>query len=872
MRVIVRLAALVATVLACVAQPALPAAADATAHTLATGPFAQNWADTSAISTNDNWDGVPSIIGYRGDDLTSTPGVDPRTVLADGAGTPVDVLANQVNPSGLAVGGVAEFDRLADPTVALNGSGTADAPHLVLALATLGRQDIVVSYTLRDLDGSANNALSPVAVQYRVGASGPYTDLPAGYEPDASDGPNLAGRATPKSVTLPTEANDQALVFVRVLTTNADGFDEWIGVDDITVASTPIAGGPCSAADTPINQVQGSGAEAALNGPVTVQGVVVGDYEGASPNLRGFYLQEQSQVDADPATSEGIFVFNGNRDDVELGQVVQVSGTAGEFQGQTQLSSVTAIEQCGTTAVVTPVDVTLPLPAAQDGVEYLERFEGMLVRLPQTLSVTEHFQLGRFGQVVLASGGRLRQPTAVAAPGVEALAVADANRANRIIVDDAQNNQNPATVAFGRGGNPLSAANTLRAGDTATGIVGVLTYTWAGAAASGNAYRVRPIGALGGGTPIFLPANQRPDSPPNVGGTVRVAGVNLLNYFNTFGANACSGGVGGAALDCRGADNQAEFERQWPKTVAMITALNPDIIGVNELENDGYGPSSAIRDLVSRLNAATAPDTYAFIDVDARSGQANALGNDAIKVALLYKPAVVTPVGVTGVLNTGAFGQYNLAGGGQIQRNRPALAQTFQDAAGERFTVVVNHLKSKGSSCADNQSPVGPDPDTGDGQGNCNLTRTRATEELAAWLTGDPTGVGDPDVLIIGDLNSYAKEDPISALVAAGYSDMIARRSGPESYSFAFDGQWGYLDHALASPSMRGQIAGAAEWHVNADEPAVLDYNTDFKPPAQQTGLYAADQFRAADHDPVLIGVGLGSFVGEELALPLVMR
>jgi uncharacterized protein len=872
MRALVRLAALVAAVLATVAQPALPATADTTAHNLAAGPFAQNWSDTAAISTNDNWDGVPSIVGYRGDGLAPAPGVDPRTVLADGAATPVDVLADQVNPSGLAVGGVAEFDRLADPTVALNGSNTADAPHLVIALVTSGRQNIVVSYTLRDLDGSRNDAVSPVAVQYRVGASDPYIDLPAGYEPDASDGPDLAGRATAKSVQLPAEADDQPLVFVRVLTTNAPGFDEWIGVDDIAVASTPIDSGPCSVPDTPINQVQGNGAAAALNGPVTVQGVVVGDYEGASPNLRGFYLQEQSRVDADPATSEGLFVFNGNRDDVELGQVVQVSGTAGEFGGQTQLSGVTAIENCGATANVAPADVTLPLPAAQRDVEYLERFEGMLVRLPQTLSVTEHFQLGRFGQVTLASGGRLRQPTAVASPGAEALALQAANAANRIMVDDAQNNQNPATVLFGRGGNPLSAANTLRAGDTASGIVGVLTYTWAGAAASGNAFRVRPLGALGGGTPNFLPANPRPEAPPNVGGTLRVASVNLLNYFNTFGANACSGGVGGAALDCRGADNRAEFERQWPKTVAVISALNADIIGVNELENDGYGPSSAIRDLVNKLNAASAPGTYAFIDADARSGHANVLGSDAIKVALIYKPAIVTPIGLTGVLNTGAFGPYSLAGGGQTQRNRPTLAQTFQDAAGERFTVVVNHFKSKSSSCADNQSPVGPDPDSGDGQGNCNRTRTRAAEELAAWLAGDPTGAGDPDVLIIGDLNAYAKEDPISALAAAGYSDMIASRSGPESYSYAFDGQWGYLDHALASPSMRGQIAGAAEWHVNADEPAALDYNTDFKPPAQQTTLYAPDQFRAADHDPVLVGVGLGSFVSEGVALPLVLR
>jgi predicted extracellular nuclease len=480
----------------------------------------------------------------------------------------------------------------------------------------------------------------------------------------------------------------------------------------------------------------------------------------------------------------------------------------------------------------------------------------MLVRLPQTLYVTEHFQLGRFGQVTLSSGARLSQPTNIAAPGAAALAVQAANDRNRIILDDAQNSQNPDPIVFGRGGAPLSAANTLRGGDSAAGIVGVLTYTWAGNAASGNAWRVRPIGALGGGVPAFQPANPRPAAAPDVGGTLRVASVNLLNYFNTFGASACANGVGGAATECRGANSQAEFDRQWPKSVAVIVGSGADIIGVNELENDGYGSASALQDLVGRLNSATAPGTYAFIDADARTGQTNALGTD---------------VGTTAALNSGAFGLFTVMGGSPIQRNRPALAQAFQDVGGERFTVVVTHLKSKGSSCADNLSPVGPDPDAGDGQGNCNLTRTRAAQELAAWLAADPTASGDPDVLIVGDLNAYAKEDPVSALVAAGYIDMVARRSGPGGYSYAFDGQWGALDHALASATLRRQIPGAAEWHVNADEPGALDYNTDFKTPGQIASLYAADRYRASDHDPLVVGLGLGLTL-DGIFLPLIGR
>src|SRR5262249_32615265 len=131
-----------------------------------------------------------------------------------------------------------------------------------------------------------------------------------------------------------------------------------------------------------------------------------------------------------------------------------------------------------------------------NGVSYLERFEGMLVRFHQTLYVTEHFQLGQFGQIVMSSGGRLPQPTSIVAPGSQAQSVQTANDFNRIIVDDELQNQNPDPIRFGRGGNPLSATNTLRGGDSATDIVGVLTYTWAGSSSSGNAYRLRPVNAL----------------------------------------------------------------------------------------------------------------------------------------------------------------------------------------------------------------------------------------------------------------------------------------------------------------------------------------------------------------------------------------
>ncbi|HEY9075270.1 MAG TPA: Ig-like domain-containing protein [Anaerolineaceae bacterium] len=268
-----------------------------------------------------------------------------------------------------------------------------------------------------------------------------------------------------------------------------------------TFSFTTVPVDACYLPDTPIGTVQGSGDATPLAGTtVTVQGVVVGDNEGASPALRGFYLQDTG--DGDPTTSDGIFIYNNNNNNyVSVGQVVQVTGPVSEYQGQTQITQ-TVIVQCNATGSVQPVDVTLPLPSAT----YLERYEGMLVRFPQTLYVTEHYQLGRFGLVVMSADSRLAQPTNVVAPGAPALALQAANNLNRIIVDDDLQNQNPDPIKFGRGGNPLTASNTLRGGDTATGMIGVMTYTWAGNSASPNAYRLRPVNALA--------AVYRTSSPP----------------------------------------------------------------------------------------------------------------------------------------------------------------------------------------------------------------------------------------------------------------------------------------------------------------------------------------------------------------------
>jgi len=197
-------------------------------------PLLQNWSNTDLITTSDDWSGVVGIVGYRGDGLTSATGADPQTILADGALTPVDVNANQTNPNTFTTGGVAEF-HITDPVVALQGSGTTDAPHIVISFSTLGVATITVTYAVRDIDGSNDNAVQPVALHYRLGSSGDYANIPLGFVADATTGPSEATMITPVTVVLPADANDQPLVQVRIMTTDAVGSDEWVGIDDIMI-------------------------------------------------------------------------------------------------------------------------------------------------------------------------------------------------------------------------------------------------------------------------------------------------------------------------------------------------------------------------------------------------------------------------------------------------------------------------------------------------------------------------------------------------------------------------------------------------------------------------------------------------------------
>lgn len=208
------------------------ARADATPQAL---PLVQDWSNPALLTVENDWSQVPGFVGYRGDKLAGKPGLNPQTITADGAGTPVNLLANQKNPNSLRTGGVAEFDGLANPTVAFKGSANAAAPMLVLHLDTTGKHNIAVGFKVRDVDGSANNAVQAVALQYRVQTNTPFTDLAEGYTADATSGPGLTTQEHSVVVVLPAEANNQPQVQVRWITANAEGNDEWVGIDDIAV-------------------------------------------------------------------------------------------------------------------------------------------------------------------------------------------------------------------------------------------------------------------------------------------------------------------------------------------------------------------------------------------------------------------------------------------------------------------------------------------------------------------------------------------------------------------------------------------------------------------------------------------------------------
>ena len=598
-------------------------------------------------------------------------------------------------------------------------------------------------------------------------------------------------------------------------------------------------GGSCAGtpgtAVTPTYVIQGTGASSPLaNQIVTTRGVVT------KLISNGFFIQDLTG-DGNAATSDGMFVFvnPASCPNAQVGNLVAVTGTVTEYAPGsgtastplTQLTTITSVALEGTGQTITPTVVSLPLAAGDS----LERFEGMLVTLQGTLTVQQNYFQAQYGQITIGVGRHETPTNAFRPTDPQRAALADLQARSRLLVDDSSSSTYTNPTPY------FNASGLGRAGDLVGNLTGVIDFGLATSTASGaGLYRLQPVSV-----PAFTSANPRTSTPPAVGGNLSIAAVNVLNFFTTFtnGQTAfgqtgqgCSLGMGVTAGNCRGADNLAEFVRQRDKLVRELAALNADAVGLMEMQNNG---NTAVQALVDALNAFVGAGTYATTDLPAGTG---ATGNDAIRVGMIYKPARLATVGLP-LSDTDPV------------NNRPTLAQTFMAPNGEKFSLVANHLKSKSCSGAS-----GANTDQGDGQGCFNASRLAQAQRLRTFVAQVQSSSGSNDVLIVGDLNAYAKEDPIHELTSNGYIDQIARFN-TFGYSYVFDGTAGRLDHAIATPTMSSRVTRAVEWHINADEALANDYNLENKPPACATcapdPFVGTNPYRSSDHDPVVIGLNL---------------
>jgi predicted extracellular nuclease len=574
-----------------------------------------------------------------------------------------------------------------------------------------------------------------------------------------------------------------------------------------------------------IPQIQGSGATSKYANTVqTTSGVITKKLSGG-----GFFIQDPNG-DGDPTTSDAIYVF-GATTAGNVGDMVRVTGTVTEYKpsgatrSYTELTSVTAVTVTGSGYTIAPTNIQLPNAD-------LANYEGMLVRFVGPLAVNGNSYLSDRGELVL-SNGRRETPTNRYRPGTpEAIALARENAQNIVVLDDGIFTT-PPQIPY------LADDKTVRSGDTVNDLTGVLDFGAIGG--GGAAFKIQPTE-----TPQISRTNARLDKPEVAPGNVKVASANVLNFFTTFTdgtdvegrtGQGCKIGSSTSKSNCRGADSLAEFVRQRDKIVNELKGMDADVVGLMEIQNNG---DYAVNYLVGQLNQAVGYPVYAVVP------QPPATGTDAIRVAMIYKPAVVSLVGASMSDNASI-------------NNRPPMAQTFKSVAnGAKFSLIVNHLKSKGSCSGAGTG----DSDSGDGQGCWNATRLKQAQQLVSFINQVVATSGDPDVLAVGDFNSYGQEDPIVYLNGQGMVSELERFVRPNGmpYSYVFDAQSGYLDHALASTSLDKQVAGVTEWHNNADEPDAIDYNLEGK---AGNDPYVNNAFRASDHDPVIVSLNLAPVLAD---------
>ncbi|GAA1703261.1 ExeM/NucH family extracellular endonuclease [Microcella alkalica] len=563
----------------------------------------------------------------------------------------------------------------------------------------------------------------------------------------------------------------------------------------------------------PIADVQGPGATTPFQDQtVTVQGVITADHRGAG-GYGGFFIQTPGP-DTTPGISDGLFVFTGSQTHaVAIGDLVEVTGVASENFGQTQVSATTA-GQVTLVQADAGIPAPTPLPTNVTG-DAREAFEGMLVAPEGDYLISSSHELFRFGALWLSPAGLAVKSTEVVPPGPEADAIAAANRASRILLDDGfsiqvTNSAYPGTQPYFAKDRVVRNGDKVVFGDGAF----VLSYGF-------NQWRLQPqvptsteTAAQSGVT--FETRNPRPAMAPAVGGDIRVAAYNVLNYFTTLTAQNSA---------ARGARTAEEFAVQESKIVAAINGLGADVVALQEIENSvklGEPIDEALQSLVSALNAQAGAGTWDYVRTPAVLNDPSIV--DVITNAIIFKPASVTPVGesFTQVDET----VWDIA--------REPIAQVFA-AGGIEFTVIANHFKSKSGS--------GTQP--ADGQGFFNAERVEQSTALARLAATIPGEAGE-NVLLMGDFNSYSQEDPIRVFTDAGWSNLVPDLSAGQ-YTYTFDGELGSLDHVIASPGIAAQVTGVGVWGVNSAEWNDRQYRFG----ATEAGTV----YRSSDHDPVVVGL-----------------
>lgn len=580
----------------------------------------------------------------------------------------------------------------------------------------------------------------------------------------------------------------------------------------------------CSSTDTAIADLNNK----AIQGQnYTLRGVITADYRYEN-GFSGFYIQTVDSK-AKANLSNAIFVYIPASSSVKGGKVgdeVILRGRLTAYQNQLQIDQLQQdILTCNLNAAsqVQPKSVDLPFSSlAELTANSPQLYQGMLVKLPQTLTISENYNYGRFGELSL-SKERLFIPTNLYPPlSAEAKALAQKNLLSKIILDDGYNNQNRTPWLP----QNFSATNSLRSGDQLKNVEGILEYRF-------NGWRIQPI--QGRSLPEVVSNTQ---SRQNVAvkdtKLIRAAAFNVLNYDN---------GKTGFPTE-RGATSQAEFDKQHRKIIKALKAIDADVYGLMEIANNGYDKNSAIAYLTQALGT-----DWKYVVPENQ----DRLGTDVIAVAIIYNSKRVKPVNKPVVLDLG-------------DKNRTTIAQTFQPISGKQmFTIIPNHLKSKGCTGVDTQTT---DADQKDGQGCWNPTRVKAVEQLVQWMAKNPTQVEKPNILLLGDMNSYAKEDPIQVFEKANYKVLLNDKvvgQGEQAYSYVFGvasnaegyGGAGNLDHAIADANLYSKVKKAFAWHINADEPTVLDYNEEYKTDAQKALFFSEDAYRSSDHDPVIVDLDL---------------